>query len=156
MISIGWNAVLTILAFIISLSVAVYQIQDYRARPAKPAITDIHEPSFRTKPRDDLPNDRRQAQFNLYATIENQGRNPFTVRRVVLDLETADTVELHSLEHNVNGSHTYEGNTPREISYTGDTTLSADHPDEIQGTIRIETPAGNDEASTTFVMTERR
>jgi hypothetical protein len=153
---LGWNDILTILAFLISLSVAIYQIKDYRARPAKPAITNIHEPGFRTRSDDDLPDDFRAARFELYATIENKGRNPFTVRRVVLDPDLGETVELHSLEHNHNRKHTFEGNTPREISYSGNTTLPANHPEEIRGIVRIETPAGDDELSTTFYLIERR
>ncbi|MFC7130584.1 hypothetical protein [Haloferax chudinovii] len=156
MLPLGWNGILTILAFLISLSVAAYQIKDYRARPAKPTLTDIHEPGFRTRPNNEFPDDRRDARFELHASIENKGRNPFTVSRVVLKPEMGDTVDLHSLERNHDRLHTFEGNTPREISYSGDTTLPADHPDEIVGIVRIETPAGNDELSATFDLIERR
>lgn len=151
----NWNDILTILALVVSSITAYFQVRDFRARPAKPVIKKVYDGTYRSGCKsDDLPPDRLDAQFTLNAKIVNEGRNRFTVSRMLLELPDGEEVEMTNMQLNNHISHEFDGNSSREIRYQVDGTIPVDHSDEIQTTLRMVTPAGEDTKRVTFSPAE--
>jgi len=92
----NWNDLFTALAFLISCTVAIFQIQYYRSQSADLSIIDIQ--NAHVNERGEERSWGTGMKYNLGVQVQNDGRDLATVSGASLELDNGEEIELYNVE----------------------------------------------------------